>query len=123
MQLKKNEAYLPITPKQFQEVVNEVLPKVNLLAAGESFFLDADYVGQMVVSALHALPNMRGTYNKTELLNAVINRVSNHVTYFALEEIQKRLKAAGKGKEGAAEAAEPDSKVNLADAATEHVVQ
>lgn len=83
--------YLPITMKQFEELTNEILAQMNVLMVPHA--LEADYLAQVLMSAIHALDHKIGKVRKSDLFEACINRVSCHVTYHVVEEIQKKLKA------------------------------
>lgn len=88
----QDETYLPLTMKQFEDLTNEVLTKLNVILAPNA--LDADYTAQILMSAIHALDHKHGIVNKTDLFNSCVNRISCHVTYHAVQEIQERLKKA-----------------------------
>ena len=59
-------------------------------------FLDADYTAQVLMSAIHALDHKHGYVKKSDLFQSCINRISCHVTYHAVQEIQARIKAKAK---------------------------
>lgn len=88
---KNNLTFLPVTMKQFEDLTNEILSAVNMLSAPN--FLEADYMAQVLMSAIHALKHENGMVRKSELFESVVNRISCHITYHAVEEIQKRIKA------------------------------
>jgi hypothetical protein len=88
----QDETYLPLTMKQFEDLTNEVLTKLNGILAPNA--LDADYTAQILMSAIHALDHKHGIVTKTDLFNSCVNRISCHVTYHAVQEIQERLKKA-----------------------------
>jgi len=90
-----NSKYLPVTMEQFQELTNEMLVRMNVLNAPH--FFDADYIAQILMSSIHSLPKTKAKLTeevKEEIFENMVNRVSQHVTWAAVEEIQKRLKAA-----------------------------
>lgn len=87
---KAEMTYLPVTAKQFEDLTNEVLTRLNELNAPH--FFSADYVSQVVMSAIHALDHKIGMISKRELLHACINRISCHLTYEAVEETRRRIK-------------------------------
>jgi hypothetical protein len=91
MFFKNNLTFLPVTMKQFEDLTNEILSAVNMLSAPN--FLEADYMAQVLMSAIHALKHENGMVRKSELFESVVNRISCHITYHAVEEIQKRIKA------------------------------
>jgi hypothetical protein len=76
---------------QFQDLTNEILEAINKVCTPH--FLDADYTAQILMSAIHALDHKHGHVKKTDLFDSCINRISCHVTYHAVQEIQTRLKA------------------------------
>jgi hypothetical protein len=86
-----DETTLPITMEQFQTLTNEILTEVNKVCAPH--FLDADYLAQILMSAIHAMDHKFGYVKKSDLFASCINRISCHVTYHAVEEIQARIKA------------------------------
>ena len=88
---KNNEMYLPVNMEQFEKLTNEILTAVNELA--KPHFLEADYCAQVLMSAIHALKHEDGIVKKSALFESVVNRISCHVTYHVVEEIQKKLKA------------------------------
>lgn len=81
--------FMPITMQQFEDLTNEVLIEVNKIAAPHG--LDANYMAQILMGALHAYDHKEGFVSKTALLESCINRISCHVTYHAVQEIQKKL--------------------------------
>ena len=85
--------YLPVTMQQFEDLTNEMLVEINKRCAPHA--LDANYVAQILMSAIHALDHKHGRVSKTELFDSCINRISCHVTYHAVQEIQKRLNLIG----------------------------
>ncbi len=87
-----DDIYLPVTMQQFEDLTNEVLLKFNVITAPNG--LNADYMAQVLMSAIHALDHKHGVVKKSELFESCVNRISCHVTFHAVEEIQKRLKAA-----------------------------
>jgi hypothetical protein len=86
--------YMPVTMQQFESLTNELLLEVNKQC--EPHALDANYMAQILMSALHAYDHKIGWVSKTELFDSCINRISCHVTYHAVQEIQQKLKAAMK---------------------------
>lgn len=88
---KDDLTHLPLTMEQFQGLTNEILEKVNKFCAPH--FLDADYLAQILMSAIHAMDHKIGYAKKSELFASCINRISCHVTYHAVQEIQGRIKA------------------------------
>jgi hypothetical protein len=90
-QFKVGGTHLPVTMEQFQDLTNEILVEINKLS--KPHFLEADYVAQIVMSAIHAMDHKIGYVKKQELLASCINRISCHVTYHAVQEIQARIKA------------------------------
>lgn len=85
--------YLPVTMKQFEDLTNEILGQVNALMAPHA--LDADYLAQVLMSAIHALDHKNGKVRKSDLFESCVNRISCHVTYHVVQEIQAKLKAKG----------------------------
>jgi hypothetical protein len=98
----ENEVYFPVTMQQFEAIVNEMLEQINVLM--HPFAGNADYMAQIVMSALHAIDRDKGTFKKSDLFQRCVHNVSNHVTHHAVEEIQKRLQLeAAKAKAAAGE--------------------
>ena len=89
---EQDDTYLPCTMKQFEDLTNEILGAVNNVVSPH--FLTGDYLAQVLMGAIHALDHKYGLVKKSDLFNSCINRISCHVTYHAVEEIQKKLKAA-----------------------------
>lgn len=87
---KENDTNLPLTMDQFEALTNEMVAQVNKLC--DPHFLKGDYVAQVLMSAIHALDHKIGFVKKNELFAAVLNRISCHVTYHAVNEIQAALK-------------------------------
>lgn len=87
---KDNDIFLPITMQQFQDLTNEIMTEMNVVAAPN--FTKGDYVAQLVMSTLHALDHKNGRTKKSEIFLSCVNRMSCHVTYAAVQEIQRRLK-------------------------------
>lgn len=85
----QDETPMPITYPQFESLTNEILSAINEIAAPS--FLEANYFSQIVMNAIHAYDHKIGYVKKSELLESCINRVSCHVTYAAVAEIQKKL--------------------------------
>lgn len=88
---KDNDTYLPVTMQQFETLTNEILTEINKVCAPH--FLDSDYAGQILMSAIHALDHKHGRVSKLALFEGCINRISCHVTFHAVQEIQTRMKA------------------------------
>lgn len=105
---KDDETHLPITMQQFEDLTNEITGAANVLAAPH--FLDSKYVAQVLMSAIHAMPHTKGLVKKSELLESVINRVSCHLTYDAVQDIQAKLKLAAQATE-TPDPAIPEAKV------------
>jgi hypothetical protein len=87
--------YLPVTMEQFQALVNELLVPLNEVAQlhcteGAKGY-NGDYLAQIVMGAIHAYKHEVGIVYKTELFESCVNRISCHVTYHAVQEIQGRL--------------------------------
>lgn len=93
----QNSIYLPVTMKQFESLTNEILIEVNKLC--HPLFLSADYLAQILMSAIHAMDHKHGRVLKSDLFESCVNRISCHVTYDCVQEIQAKLKA----KEGTTE--------------------
>lgn len=85
-----DEAYFPCTMQQFEDLTNEVLTAINVVVAPH--FLTGDYVAQVLMSALHAIDHKHGIIKKSELFLSCVNRIGCHVTFHAVEEIQRKLK-------------------------------
>lgn len=86
-----DETYLPVTMQQFEDLTNEILTAVNKHTQPSN--LDADYMAQILMSAIHSFPHTNGFVKKTDLFENCMNRISCHITYHAVEQIQNRLKA------------------------------
>lgn len=91
LKFKNNDTYLPVNAKQFEELTNEILAAVNQVASPH--FLDANYLAQIVMSAIHAMDHKHGYVKKSDLFDSCINRVSCHLTYNIVQDIQAKLKA------------------------------
>jgi len=91
---KENETFLPVTMKQFESLTNEILAAINTLPREDGHGFDADYAAQIVMSALHSGDSKKGTINKTELFGTCVNKISRHVSFHVVEEIQNRLREA-----------------------------
>lgn len=94
---EQDETYLPITMQQFEDLTNEILIKLNTLFPADPDpdapkALDAEYAAQVLMSAIHALDHKHGIVKKSDLFESCVNRVSCHVTYHAIQEIQRKLK-------------------------------
>lgn len=85
---KEDMAAMPITYPQFEALTNELLTEINKYA--DPHFLEANYFSQIVMNAIHAYDHKIGFISKSEVLSSCINRVSCHVTYAAVAEIQKK---------------------------------
>ena len=86
-----NETYLPCTMQAFEDLTNEILNAINAVTAPHA--LDADYAAQILMSAIHAYDHKQGIVLKSELFNSCINRISCHVSFHAVEQIQAKLRA------------------------------
>lgn len=89
-EFKEDETYLPCTMQQFEDLTNEILGAVNNVVTPN--FLTGDYLAQILMSAIHALDHKYGLIKKSDLFLSCINRISCHVTFHAVEEIQRKLK-------------------------------
>jgi hypothetical protein len=98
---------LPVTMQHFEDLTNDILIHVNEHMAPHA--LDAEYLAQVLMSAIHAIDHKTGRVRKEDLFEACINRVSCHVTYAAVQAIQERIKAKAKaeGQEPATTPLEP----------------
>lgn len=92
VKFNQNSIYMPVTMQQFEDLTNEILLEVNKITAPSA--LNADYMAQILMSALHAYDHKEGIVMKSRLFESCINRISCHVTYHAVEAIQERLKEA-----------------------------
>jgi hypothetical protein len=97
----------PMTMQQFQDLTNEILVELNKLTVPH--MLDADYVAQVLMSALHGTKMETGFISKYALYESCIHRISSHLTYDAVQEIQARIKAKNKPEEITTVPAEPHS--------------
>lgn len=88
--MPEKKIYLPITMQQFEDLTNEILAEVNALC--DPHFLDANYMAQVLMGAIHALDHKHGMVLKSELVESCVNRISCHVTYHAVQEIQAKIK-------------------------------
>lgn len=91
---KNDETYLPVTFQQFEDLTNEILSAVNMVCHPHA--LSADYMAQVLTSAIHSLKADEGLVKKSSLFKACIKRISSHITFEASQEIQERLKAEAK---------------------------
>lgn len=83
--------FLPVTTKQFEDLTNEILTELNKVTAPQAF--EPDYMAQILMSAIHSLDHKNGKVLKTDLFENCLNRISCHLTYNVVQEIQARLKA------------------------------
>lgn len=88
---KNDEMYLPVTFDQFEDLTNELLAAMNMLTAPH--YLSADYMAQVLTSAIHALKGDDGLIKKSALFKSCVKRISMHITFDANTEIQDRIKA------------------------------
>jgi hypothetical protein len=89
IRFENDEIFLPVTMQQFENLTNEILVNVNKVC--DPNFLNADYLAQILMSAIHAMDHKHGLASKTALFESCINRISCHITFHAVEEIRKRL--------------------------------
>lgn len=82
---------LPLTMQQFEDLTNDLLLHINEHMTPHA--LDAEYLAQVLMSVIHASDRKTGKVRKEDLFEACVNTISRHVTYHAVEEIQKRIKA------------------------------
>lgn len=90
-ELIEDQTYMPVTMKQFEDLTNEILVEVNKVC--DPHFLNAEYMAQILMSALHSYDHKIGIVNKYDLFINCINRISCHVTFHAVEEIRRKLQA------------------------------
>jgi hypothetical protein len=95
---KNDFTHFPVTMQQFQDLTNEILVAINEVTAPHA--LDADYAAQILMSDLHSRDHKSGYGYKSEWFEGCLNRISCHVTYHAVQEIQARIKAAAGIKDG-----------------------
>ncbi len=107
----KDTTYLPVTMEQFEALTNEILTAVNEVSTPH--FIEADYLAQVLMGAIHALKHETGMIKKTELFESCINRISCHVTYHVVQEIQAKLKAKEAAEKSATTTETPDNVVSL----------
>jgi hypothetical protein len=89
-EFEDDETYLPVTMQQFENLTNEILTAVN--AVCDPHFLNADYMAQILMSAIHSYDHKLGILKKSELFENCINRISCHITFHAVEQIQNKMK-------------------------------
>ena len=89
-ELKENEAYLPVTFQQFEDLTNEMLKYVNEVTAPQA--LDGNFMANVIMGVIHGLDRKTVIINKQELFDRAINLISNQVTHQAVEAIMTRLK-------------------------------
>lgn len=82
--------YLPCTMDQWECLVNDMTERVNKVTAPHC--LDANYVAQVLMGAIHAYDHKTGLVSKTDLFESCVNRISCHVTFAAVEALQTKLK-------------------------------
>jgi hypothetical protein len=88
---KNDEIYLPTTYAQLDSLVNEILTAMNCLT--QPMYLTADYMLQVVTSALHGLKEYdHGVVKKSYLFRACVKKVAMHVSYDATKSVQDRIK-------------------------------
>lgn len=87
--LSKDLTYLPVTMQQFENLTNELLAQINILMGEHK--INGDFMASVLMSAIHAIDHKTAIINKTTLFESCINRISNQVTFHAVEAIQKRL--------------------------------
>jgi hypothetical protein len=88
-----NDIYLPVTMKQFEELTNELLAAINTITGEEDQGFEADYFAQVLMSAIHAMKHEDGRTTKLALFEGCVNRISCHVTYHMVQEIQRKIEA------------------------------
>lgn len=91
-ELPVGSIYLPVTMKQFETLTNDLLNQINQLTAPDGK-LDGNYMAQVVMQVIHGLDHKVGRISKTELFYGCINRISNNVTFYAVEQMRERLQA------------------------------
>lgn len=101
--------YLPVTMKQFEELTNELLIEVNKLSFPHA--IDGNYMAKVVMQCIHGLDHKHGMVSKRDLLLSCINRISNNVTFYAVEEMNKKLQKQLKANENAPQ--EPKQPIQL----------
>jgi hypothetical protein len=89
---EQNDTYLPVNTEQFEALTNEILTAINEVSTPH--FLKGDYLAQILMSAIHAMDHKIGYVKKSDLLDSCINRISCHLTYNVVQDIQAKLKAA-----------------------------
>lgn len=90
-----DQIYLPLSGKQYEDLVNELLPALNGVAEaerGQSF--DGKYLSQILMSVIHSLDHKDGLVSKQALFEGCVNRISCHITYHIVQKIQDDMKAA-----------------------------
>lgn len=102
-----DRTHFPMTMEQFQDLTNELLVELNQLTA--PYALDADYVAQVLMSALHGTKADIGFLSKYAIYESCIHRISSHLTYDAVQAIQARIKEKNKPEDIATVPAEPNS--------------
>ena len=102
-----DRTHMPVTMQQFQDLTNEILLELNKLPAPH--MLDADYVAQVLMSAIHSVKGEIGFISKYAMFESCVHRISCHLTYDAVQEIQKRIKEKNKPEDITVVPAEPNS--------------
>jgi hypothetical protein len=89
--LNVNEILLPCTLQQFEDLTNSMLTDFNEIIAPQA--LGANYMAEIVMSAIHQLDRKVGVIDRQELLNMCINMVSKHVTYHAIQAMKDQMES------------------------------
>jgi hypothetical protein len=89
--LNVNEILLPCTLQQFEDLTNSMLTDFNEIIAPQA--LSANYMAEIVMSAIHQLDRKVGVIDRQELLNMCINMVSKHVTYHAIQAMKDQMES------------------------------
>lgn len=82
-----NDTILPVTPKQFEDLTNDILKEFNNLIAPTHF--DAEVMASIIMSSIHSLPKNKAYIKKSDLFEMCVCRVSMKMTYDIIDAIHK----------------------------------
>lgn len=82
-----NDTILPVTPKQFEDLTNDILKEFNNLITPTHF--DAEVMASIIMSSIHSLPKNKAYIKKSDLFEMCVCRVSMKMTYDIIDAIHK----------------------------------
>jgi hypothetical protein len=105
----KRQSHKPITDKQYEELTNRFIVRINELAKHETADypqFNAEFVGAIVANAIHSVDCKGGFCSEEKLFDTVVDLIAKRLSFNISEGIRKKMEADAKAQEPAVAEAE-----------------